>query len=280
MKATTAALAVSWTIAVACACAARAEEAPSAALAHRLMVRSGMSVQLRGLPRQMEADLKRAEGQLDGRVLKALLSASKSAFRAESLEADMRARLAKKLTVPDMHAALRWLESPAGERVTRAEELSAVSLDEERLAEYLHGLARKPLARRRMDAFSSLLRATNATESVRAAQEAIALGVAVGADRLQPVERQLGAERIREQVESMLPSDKVEALLSQQLPLMFAYMYRDVSDADLSAYLRFLRSAAGRRYQDAMTDAFVESLGRASLQVGEEIVERQRQVTM
>jgi hypothetical protein len=61
---------------------------------------------------------------------------------------------------------------------------------------------------------------------------------------------------------------------------MFAYIYRDVSDADLSAYLRFLRSAAGRRYQDAMTDAFVESLGRASLQVGEEIVERQRQVSM
>jgi hypothetical protein len=164
--------------------------------------------------------------------------------------------------------------------VTRAEELATVNFDEQRLAGYLRGLARKPLAQRRLDAFSSLMRATNATQSVMAAQEAIALGVAVGADRLQPIERQLGVTRIREQVQSLLPADKVEAALSQQIPLVYAYTYRDISDADLSAYLRFLRGAAGRRYQDAMTDALVESLGHASLRVGEEIAERQHQLSM
>lgn len=253
-------------------------EDDAGAIAHRLMIRSGLSVQLRSLPGQMEADIKRARSKVDGKLIAALVSASAVAFQPDLLQSDMTAALGKKLTVPEMNAALVWLESPAGQRVTRAEELASAAFDEQHLAAYTRSLGKRPLPAARREMLSSLVTTTNAIQSALAVQEAMALGVAVGMDTLQPPERRQGEARLRQRVRQMIPADKVQAALAQELPLVYAYTYRNVSDADLRDYVRFLESAAGRRYQDGMTAAFVEGLGRASLRVGELVAQQQRQI--
>jgi hypothetical protein len=280
MRTAAAALSLSCLLAVGSVPAASGQADTSAATAHRLMVRSGLSAQLHGLSAQMEADIGRNRGKADEKLIAALLDASKLAFRAETLQTDMTARIEKKLSVAQMDAALAWLESPAGRRVTRAEELGSGAFDEQSFAEYVRGLGEHRLAEKRARMLSMLVTVTDAPESVLATQQAIALGVAIGMDSLQPQERRLGDEVVRERVEQMLPAEKVKAALAQQLPMLYAYLYRDVSDADLGAYLRFLRSPAGKRYQSAITAAFVEGLGRASLRVGELVGEREHETSI
>ena len=259
---------------------ALAEEDASVRTAQRLMVSSGLSVQLRGLPEQMEAGVREAGALLDQKLTTALLSAVKVAFQPELLESDMTIRVAKKLTVGDMTSALTWLDSPAGKRITLAEERGSTEFDPQRFTEYVQALRAKPLAEKRGQMLTSVVAATNGAEAVLATQEAIAAGVAVGMDSLQPKERRQGEAALRMRVRQSMRSEQARSAITKQLPLVYAYFYRDIPDADLAAYVQFLESEAGKRYQRGMTAAFVEGLERASIQVGELAGQHQRRTAM
>ena len=254
--------------------AAQAQSDEAGATAHRLMIRSGVSVQLRGFAAQIENEIKQNPARLDGQLIAALAAAAKEAFRAELLQQDMTQRIARKLTVADMKAALAWLETPVGRRVTLAEELASAASDGKSLGAYLERLETAPLPEKRKELVAELMASTHAVRAVAAIQEAIALGVALGMDSMQPREKRAGETALRQRLRQAMPPEKVQAALAQQLPLVYAYTYRELTDADLSAYLAFLKSSPGKRYQDGMLGAFVEGLGRASMQVGELAAQR------
>jgi hypothetical protein len=256
----------------------QAQEA--AATAQRLMQRSGLSVQLRGFSGQMEAQIRQNPAGLDEKAVHALAEAAKDAFRPESLEEDMGGRVAKKLTVADMNTALAWLDSAPGRRVTQAEEQGSSSFEPQRFQAYAAELKAKPLAAKRAKLISELMAATQAVKALASVHETMALGVALGMDSLQPRELRIGEPALRGRIREVMPPDKVQAMLAQELPAMYAYTYRDVADGDLERYVAFLKTLGGRRYQDAMTAAFLEGLGRASIQLGELMAQRQRQITM
>jgi hypothetical protein len=260
--------------------AAHAQSDEAAATAHRLMVRSGLSVQLRGLTDQIVGDIKQNAANLDQAVVASLLDAAKQAFRPEALQQDMAGRVVKKLTVGDMKAALVWLETDAGGRVTRAEELISVSFDAQHANAFAEGLKAKPLSAKRQKLIADLMSTTGAVRTAAATAETMAFGIAIGMDSLQPRERRLGEQRIRAGVRQAMPPEKMQAFFAQQLPVTYAYTYRDVSDADLGAYVEFLKSVAGKRYQDGMTAVFLEGLARASGQIGELAGQRQRQTAL
>lgn len=259
---------------------AHAQSDESAATAHRLMIRSGLSVQLRGFTDQIVGEIQQGAANLDASVVAILVDAAKEAFRPELLQQDITARIAKKLTVGDMKAALAWLETDLGGRVTRAEELASASLDMERLAAYAEGLKTKPLDAKREKAISDLISATGAMRSAATVMETTALGVALGMDSLQPRERRVGEATLRARIRQAMPPEKLQAAFAQRLPVTFAYTYREVSEADLAAYVGFLRGVAGKRYQEGMNAAFIEGLGRASVQLGELAGQRQRQTAL
>lgn len=260
--------------------AAQAQSDEAGATAHRLMVRSGLSVQLRGYAAQIENEIKQNPAKLDGQLIAALGAAAREAFRAELLQEDMTRRIAKKLTVADMKTALAWLETPLGRRITLAEELASAALDERSLRAYLEHLKATPLPEKRKGLIAELVSVTHAVRAAAATQEAMALGVALGMDSMQPRERRVGEAELRARLRQALPPDQVQAALAQQLPLVYAYTYRDLPDADLSAYAAFLKSVGGKRYHDGMTGAFIEGLGRASLQVGELAAQRHRKTAL
>ena len=259
---------------------ALAQEDASVRTAERLLHSSRLAVQMRGLPAQMEADFKQSGAVLDQKLMEALLAAVRTSFEPEMLEVDITARVAKKLTIADMNAALAWLESPAGQRITRAEELGSTEFDASRYARYVESLREKRLAEQRGQMLAAIVTATNGAEAALATQEAIALGVAVGMDTLQPAERRLGEATLRVRVRQAVRSEQVRSAIAEQLPPLYAYFYRDVPDADLAAYVRFLGTTAGKRYQEGMTAAYVESLGRASIRAGELAREQQRRTSM
>ncbi len=268
MKASSAAVHLISMAAMLLALPSHAQPDDAAATATRLMIRSGLSVQLRGFTDQAIADIRQNSANLDANTLTILVDSATEAFRADALQQDITARVSKKLTVGDMKAALVWLETDIGGRVTRAEELASVA-DAERLRAYAEGLKAKPLAAQREALLTELIAATGAVRTSVASAEALALGVALGMDSLQPRERRVGEATIRAHLRQLMPPEKMQAFFGQQLPLSYAYTYRELPDADLAAYIRFMKSVAGRRYQDGMNAAFIEGLGRASVHVGE-----------
>ena len=257
-----------------------AQTGESNATAERLMVRSGLAVQLRGLTDQIVADIRQNMANIDQGSVERLVESARHAFRPEALQQDIAARVARKLTVGDMNVALAWLDTYAGARITHAEEVASGSIDTTRLAEYAHRLQTKPLPAERQKLISDLISATGAVRVAAAAAQTMALGIALGMDSLQPQERRVGAERLRAHIRQAMPADKVQAVYAQQLPLSYAYTYREISDADLAAYVGFLKGATGKRYQEGMNAAFMEGLAQASTQMGEFAATRQRRTAL
>jgi hypothetical protein len=250
------------------------------ATAQRLMVRSGLAVQLRGFTDQIVNDIRHNAVTIDQSTVDRLVASARQAFRPGALQQDITARVARKLTVGDMKAALAWLETDAGARITRAEEIASVSHDATGLAKFAEGLQGKPLPAQRQKLISDLMSATGAVRTAATAAETMAFGIAYGVDSLQPRERRIGEARIRAHIRQAMPADKMQALFAQQLPLSYAYAYREIPDAELAGYLAFLKGSAGKRYQDAMNAAFMEGLAQASLQMGEFAGARQRQTAL
>jgi predicted transcriptional regulator len=60
----------------------------------------------------------------------------------------------------------------------------------------------------------------------------------------------------------------------------YAYTYREIGEADLAAYVKFLRGATGKRYQDAMNAAFMEAIAQASTQFGDFTSARPRRAAL
>jgi hypothetical protein len=248
--------------------------------AQRLMVRSGLAVQLRGFTDQVVGDIRQNMTSFDPRSVERLVESARQAFRPEALHQDIGARVAKKLTVDDMQVALAWLDTDVGARITRAEEAAAGSVDATHIAQFAHRLQTHPLPARRQKLVSDLIAATGAVRVAASVAETMALGIALGMDSLQPQDRRVGEARLRAHVQQAVPADKLQALFAQQLPVTYAYTYRDIPDGDLAAYVGFLSGATGKRYQEGMNAAFTEGVARASMQLGEFAATRQRKTAL
>ena len=172
-------------------------------------------------------------------------------------------------------AWLAWLEADVGRRVTLAEERASVSMGEENLARYAEQAKARPPGAQRQKLIEDMIEATNSLELGARLIEGMALGVAIGIDSTQPAQNRAGAAVLRKQIEAAMPKEKVKAQLRAAMPVITGYTYREVSDADLAAYVEFLRSADGKRANDVITEAFAQAMVAASLRLGQ-LVDQQR----
>lgn len=247
-----------------------AEARPNEALevARRLLHNSGLAVQLKSFPRQVEQDLATAQGRLPDELLNALRIAAKDSFSPAAMQDDLVRGIAARLTIGEMRKALVWLDTDLGRRMTRVEELAAEQLTPESLQAYAEGMKRRPLSAKRGELIAGLAAATKAVEGTANIIEGVALGIAVGMDSMQPVQKRLGMAALSEQLRQSMPPERIREAIGAVTPVMYAYTYREVSDADLEAYLAFNRSNSGVRYNDAMMGALTEALAKAGLRVG------------
>jgi hypothetical protein len=237
-------------------------------LAQRLVVRSGLAEQLNSVPKQLEMELKLARGTVPDDLLAALGEASAESFRPDALREDVVRTLAARMPAEEMKRALGWLEKPQGRRVTQAEEQASRTLSPETLQAYTGALKSAPLSNRRAKYIADLVAATKGVEHAANLMEGVALGIAVGMDRTQSAQNRQGLKALQARLRSSIPPEKLREELRGTVPEVYAYIYRGVSDADLGAYLAFNRSAAGKRYNDAVMAAFTEAMLRASLRMG------------
>ena len=252
--------------------AAQAQEA--ARLAQRLVERSGVAVQLQSLPKNFEEQTAALRGVPSELVL-ALTEAGREAYRPQRMAQEIADSLAGTLKPEEMERVLAWLEADLGRRVTLAEERAAVSMGEENLARYTEETKARPPGAQRRKLIEDMIGATNSVELGARLIEGMALGVAIGIDSTQPAQNRAGAAVLRKQIEAAMPKEKVKAQLRAAMPVITGYTYREVSDADLAAYVEFLRSADGKRANDGIAEAFAQAMVSASLRLGQ-LVDQQR----
>ena len=253
--------------------AAAAQSSDAASLAQRLITSCGLSVQLPGFAGQMKAQMEQLRSQVDSAIVPALADAAVEAFRPEVLEADILGDIQQRLTIEEMNAALEFLDTPAGRRVTRAEEQASTRTAAE-LEQFVRELRQKSPRDVRLSLVQELIAASYVEDITVRGMQAIALGVALGMDSTQPRERRMGRANIERQVKKALPEEEIKQDLRLSLPVGYLYTYRNIDDADLRAYLRFLTSASGRRYTEQMTEAFMGALVRASVRLGKLVDQR------
>ena len=255
-------------ILIALAPAAHARPNEALEVAKRLLQNSGLAAQLKSFPRQVEQDLAQAQGRLPDELLNALRAAAKESFSPAAMHDDLVRGIAARLTVGEMRKALVGLDTDLGRRMTRAEELASESLTPETVQAYAEGMKRRPLPAKRSELIAGLATATKAVEGTANIVEGVALGIAVGMDSMQPAQKRQGVSALSEQLRQSMPPEQIREAIGTMTPVMYAYTYRDVSDADLEAYLAFNRSNSGARYNEAMMGALTEALAKAALRVG------------
>lgn len=248
--------------------AARAQSTEALNAAGQLVVSSGLASQIKSYPKQIEDEISQSRGNLPDGMFEALRDSARIGFNAVELQRNITQHLAVNMAIADIEQALAWLESDTGRRLTRVEEEAAASLSPQVLQDYFAAYQKQPPSPRRTELVVGLIEATRAVEHAAHTVENIALGIAVGMDAAQPVQNRIGVAQLRERLQTMLPPAQLRAQMAGILPVAFAYTYRNTSDVDLGQYLDFNRSPLGRRYNDAVMLAFIDTLTRASIGMG------------
>ena len=240
-------------------------------LAGRLYERAAIAAQLAPVPAQFEQGLAGSRGKIPDEVIAALVQAGRKSFAEEALHGEIVADIAKRMKAEDIRKTLDWLDGLTGRRVTLAEASAAAEIGGEKMRAWLDsdkGKAHRP-ERDRM--IAELIRTTRSVEIGASFIEATALGIAVGMDATQPVEKRIGVAGLRARLRQAMPPGRLRADVAAMLPPMYAYVYRDVSDADLAGYVKFSGSPLGQRYSEAVATALGGALTRASVRVGEKM---------
>lgn len=237
--------------------------------AGRLFERSGLAAQLQPLSEQFEQGLTQNRGGIPEEALAALAEAGRKSFGVDALRGEIVGTLAQTLPAADMKRVLAWLDGRVGRRMTLAEESAAGKLTQENMQAYFESEKLKPADPQRARLIADLVAAVNAVEIGATLIEAMSLGIAVGMDSTQPVEKRIGIANLRARLRAAMPPDRLRAGMSASFPAMYGFVYREIGDADLAAYVEFNTSALGRRYNQAITSALTAALAGASVHVGE-----------
>ncbi len=248
---------------------AHAQSAEALELAERLFERCGLAVQIQSFPAQFEQGLSQNRGKVPDEAIAAAAEAGRKAFAMTALREEIVRTLAAKLPAADMRQTLAWLDGQVGRRMTLAEESASASMTPENTRAYFESEKHKPPSPKRAALIAELIAATQAVEIGASLIEAMSLGIAVGMDAAQPVEKRIGFSNLRKRLRAAMPPDKLRANMGASLPAINRFIYRGISDADLAAYVGFNSSPLGQRYNQAVTEALAQALTRASVRIGE-----------
>ncbi len=240
------------------------------AVAERLMRSSGLWDQLgstaAGTRAGIEAAARNQLTALSADEVQRLLQATDAAFAADTLRATVRTALAARVQASQVPALEGWLDGELGRRITALEiAASRPDRDSERvLRSGIQRLAEAPERRKRL--VENLVESTRAAESITNMTINVAVAVQRGMANMRPELPMPPVATLRE----AFAAQRVQMLqayrgMSQAL---FADMYHVLPDAELAAYLEFLRGAAGRDFLEATMLAMDQALVQAAERLG------------
>jgi len=244
---------------------AAGDNAADMQLVQMLMRKSGLDKQLEQIPAAVQAGIDQAQQQkgLSSDDMAALKRLSALAFDAKALNDAVRTHVQANLSGKDIEAALVWLGSPLGERITGLEEAASTP---PAVAEMQSMAGRLAGDKARVEKMKKLDVAVQATESnvrmVLNMQVVITVAMTVS---MEP-DQQPSVDDILHEVNKN--SALLRSMLEQQILLSFLYAYRSLTDAELDRYIAFAESAAGKKYQMVTIEAVSGAMADAGRKLG------------
>ena len=231
-----------------------------------LLKRSGVEHLLESLSAQVGEGLRSAMAEdPEGTTLLAdsaqtLRESADRTFAPERLTPVIRKVLARRMNAEQAAAVIDWLESPLGARLTELENATAAPDFPRQLQSFVATLSDNSPTAGRIDLLRDLDQAANVTASGVEVVLNMQLALAVAVVETLPEQQRPSMQQLLQQLESERPA--FEQGLRQLSLYSLLYTYRDVGDADMRRYIRFLESPAGTVYQSSI----VEGLGLALTQ--------------
>jgi hypothetical protein len=245
-------------------------------LVQQLMKLSGLDAQVRQIPLQVMASFGEQKSRLPAEAYELTAQALGTAFDAERMLKTVSKQVETNLDTATMQAALTWLKSGLGRKITGLEEAASTPQAYQQIQTYAKELENRPPPQPRLLLVRRLDVATNATETVVSIAETVTMSVAMALDGIQPKELQTGVERLKKQMELQRP--QLRQGLQQEMTAAMLYTYQTCSDAELEQYIGFYESHAGKAYQQGLNVVLKGALLETSVSAGKNLADVVRQL--
>jgi len=235
-----------------------------------LLELSGARIQLAGLLSRVAGDLRPTPGQMSAADMATIERILAQSLRLEAVYGALRGAFRPQVDRPNLEAAAGWLRTPVARKIIALEIASSEPSADQKLADYAASVKANPPPARRLELLHRLDWVTGANETSADLVAAIARGLASAvsaagppAARLRPGQLDDRAAQVRARTYESLREVHTMSML---------YTYQTLDDDELSEYVRFSSSDAGRWYNTAMRKALVGSIGKAVEQTAAELV--------
>ncbi len=249
--------------------AAQAAEPPVDTLAADVVKLSGIEHSLAALPDTLrtQSDLLAATRLPDEKP--SAEDAALSAFDPEAARMRLIRYMAANCDAEMLSKVLVWLESPVGQKMTAAEGAEKGLELQAGMLKYLAEIRNTPPSPERIVSIRKLVQVSGQLEMVARVFEVTASSVAsaINGGASDPEIGELIHAKVKE---AWVPMEKQ---FLQQLVASDLYVYRGVTDDDLSAYIAFLESEAGKRYTKVVGDGYGQILEALILESKKDLIE-------
>ena len=235
-----------------------------------LLELSGVRAHLVGLARGIAKELRPAAGIMNAKDQASIDRVLAKSLRPEALYGLMREAFIPQIDRTNLEATAAWLRSPLGRRITMLEVATVDPSFEQKVADYNEEIKANRLSERRVELIWRLDWEMGSSDSSADLYATLSRGVTKAVSAAGPPERRLRPGQIDEQVAEIRA--RVSKPLSAAHHEATRYAYRDLSDDELTAYVVFASSDAGRWYHNAMHKAMISAVGRTVEQTAVELV--------
>ena len=235
-----------------------------------LLELSGVRAQLVGLVRGLAKELRPAPGIMSAKDQASIDRVLSKSLRHEAVYGLLREAFIPQVDRTNLEATAAWLRSPLGRRITMLEVSTSDPSFEQKVADYAAELKANRPSDRRVELIWRLDWVMGSSESAADLYVTLSRGVTKAVSAAGPPERRLRPGQIEEQVAEIRA--RVRGPLSAMHHSATLYAYRDLTDDELTAYVVFSSSDAGRWYNLAMHKAMASAVGRTVEQAAAELV--------
>jgi hypothetical protein len=240
----------------------------------QLITISGMQRQVQEVPAAMRMGIEQALQQgvpVDNKIAKALVETVSTAYNSHKILSFIDKGLQKLLSAEDERVLMAHYNSSLGKRIT---ELEVKGSRPEAMAE-MQAYAQKLMANpsehtERLALYQEVDKAVGGTKMAVDLAMSIQVAVQVGMISASNGPKNLDIAALR------TAAEKTRFALTQQTAsavlMQFAYIYRDLSKKELTAYVAFLNSPAGKKFNMGGMKLLNEALALQSEEFGKQLM--------
>lgn len=240
-------------------------------LVKELLELSGAKHQILLIPKMIkEAATQRAEKEkLDPKRRQKFEVVLQESYEPDVFLAAVEGALKQGVPEKSIKEILAWYRSPVGKKVKAAELEALRKNPDEAEAQLAEQLEKSPPKKSRVELIKKIDSVAGATdlsvESLVGTVNALALAM----NPALPDEKKVKPRQLNKVALNIRTSSRKR--IEQQTLLSFLYTYRSLTDDDLRAYLKHLKSPAARRFSSALKKALKRSITASATKVGKAV---------